>query len=381
MQMSVITKDVRLTLLTTRLAKRFCILVIAVCILLVLTLPGDTYSAPRCVTPEEIETRNGKIRATTILCGGVYRPLQIKSSDVLLDCLDSCLIVAYDGVGVHVDSVDRAYISNLTIQTWTPRSQATESLGAHGIANWCGYFKGVGVSLINSTDSTVDDIKIAALLDGEPAGVVGVDICGGGDNEVKNSDLSNTSGWGIRAVATDHNRFYRNTARNNLRADGSANESANILIVGNWDEGKGSNGNVVYQNTLLHGGDGVYINGYDYPTSNFNLVRENVIADSLANCIEGTGNPTPGTSGTNVFVNNTLSNCGEHFGWITFTVETVFCGNGEGPVDAKKNFGTLVDLSRECPHGDLILTKGLPWFAPALKNSKSAYRAPRNSRD
>ncbi len=335
---------------------------------------ADAAPLPRspCLTPEQVDALAGEIRASTVLCGGVYRPLVITNSDILLDCAGECVILADYEIGVRAQNVDRVSIANLTIRTITPRAQEIGSLGALNIASACGVFRGVGVSLIDAIGATVDHVKIVYLNDGPFAGVVGVDICGGGEHEIINSDLSHTTGWGVRVVASDRNRIYRNVMRENVRADGSANESANILIVGSWAAGKGADENVVYANVLEHGGDGVYINGFDFPTSNRNLVIGNTITRSIANCLEGTGNPTPGTSGTNIFLNNTIAGCGEHLGWITHTVDTVFCGNGKGAVDARASIGALVDASAECTLLAAIQAKGLPTTPPPLKNAPPA---------
>ncbi|MBI3576477.1 right-handed parallel beta-helix repeat-containing protein, partial [Candidatus Gottesmanbacteria bacterium] len=311
---------------------------------------GASVYTATCMTPAQLDAIGGEITSSVHLCGGTYRPITVKSSNIFVDCAGNCQIDAGTGTGVSVQGLDNVSITNLAIKTTTPPDQREGSLGRFGIDSWCGTFKGVGVSLVDSSGSSVSNVRIVSA--GDKAGVVGIDICGGSGNEVANSDFSNNSGWGVRVVASDGNKILHNTANGNIRS--GANESACALLVGNRTVGKGADGNILYGNNLNGCGDGVYINGYDFPTSNGNVIANNYIDSAQANCIEATGNATAGTSGTNIIVNNTVGQrCGNYQGWITYTKNTFYCGNGKGTVVTKESSGTIVDDSAVCPDSAL----------------------------
>jgi hypothetical protein len=103
------------------------------------------------------------------------------------------------------------------------------------------------------------------------------------DNEIRDNDFSHSSNTCLKLWNSCENRIERNNLSYGIRIDPGevhARDSASLLME------SGSNGNYVNQNTVTHGGDGIFVRVLNDWISTDNLFVENDCSYANNNCIE-----------------------------------------------------------------------------------------------
>lgn len=133
---------------------------------------------------------------------------------------------------------------------------------------------------------------------------------------VEYNQASRNSGWGIQLYDTDDSTIQFNTANDCIRDGGG--DAANLLIV------YGSCNNQILHNTLLRGGDGVFLAGATHQLeprpNNDNYFYGNDCSGSPNNGFEAT------FSQRNVFENNVSDWCNYGY-WLGYSSASVIRGN------------------------------------------------------
>lgn len=138
------------------------------------------------------------------------------------------------------------------------------------------------------------------------------------DNLFLDNDFSVTTNTCAKLDRSSRNKFFTNDLSYGIRIDRQkgevhARDSTSVLIE------SGSNDNYFYQNTIRHGGDGLFIRPLNKWVSRGNVFVENDTSYANNNCIESW---SPG----NTYIRN-IANHGSYGFWLGGSDETTLIGN------------------------------------------------------
>ncbi|HEY0865734.1 MAG TPA: right-handed parallel beta-helix repeat-containing protein, partial [Fimbriimonas sp.] len=167
------------------------------------------------------------------------------------------------------------------------------------------------------------------------------------DNLFIDNDFSHTTNVCAKLWESSRNKFIDNDLSYGIRIDRPkgevhARDSTSVLIE------SGSNDNYFYKNSIVHGGDGVFIRPLNGWVSTGNLFVENDTSFANNNCVESW---SPG----NVYIRN-VANHGSYGFWLGGSDRTVLIGN-------EASYNGLADGYHNAPepgfsHGGIVIVGG-----------------------
>ncbi len=147
--------------------------------------------------------------------------------------------------------------------------------------------------------------------------VAAIQVVNGGNNVIRNNNVSHNRGWGIRLLNSPRNRVEENIGNYNNRSCwsgvDSGCESAGLALVG-------SDYTMVVGNTFNSSGDGIYQGNLPERASNNCAFYWNTVNDNSANGIEAT------FSHDNRFIGNELQRNNYGF-WLGYASWALVSGN------------------------------------------------------
>lgn len=251
-------------------------------------------------------------------------PVVITADNAVHDCRGQPLVGNGSGVGITVQGASGVVVRNCVVRGFELGLMVSNSTRVTvRDSDFSGNYvddnspldlgmslpKG-GVLFQNVTHSVIQ--RVVATNN-----VAAVQIIGGGYNVIRNNDLNGNRGWGIRLLASPHNRVEENAASNNNRSCwsgvNSGCESAGLAMVN-------SDFTMVVGNTFNLSGDGIYQGNTPDRASNNNWFYWNTLNDNAANGIEAT------FSHDNRFVGNEVQRNNYGF-WLGYASWALVSGN------------------------------------------------------